>query len=40
VALVHRRLFGRIPVRKLLELVFGVYVLIMIYHLVLTYLVT
>lgn len=40
VAFVHRRLFGRIPVRRILELVFGAYVLIMIYHLVLTFLVT
>lgn len=40
VAFVHRRLFGRIPVRRILELVFGAYLLIMIYHLVLTFLVT
>ncbi len=39
VAFVHRRLFGRIPVRRILELVFGAYLLIMIYHLVLTFLV-
>lgn len=40
VAFVHRRLFGRIPVRRILEVVFGVYVLVMVYHLVLTFLVT
>lgn len=40
VAFVHRRLFGRIPVRRILEVVFGIYLLVIIYHLVLTYLVT
>ncbi|MEX0842989.1 MAG: DUF5658 family protein [Gemmatimonadota bacterium] len=40
VAFLHRRVLGRIPVRHILELVFGAYLLIMIYHLTLTFTVT
>lgn len=40
VAFLHRRILGRIPVRHILELVFGAYLLIMIYHLTLTFAVT
>jgi hypothetical protein len=40
VAFLHRRILGRIPVRRILELVFGAYLLIIVYHLLLTFAVT
>lgn len=40
VAFVHRSLLGRIPVKRILELVFIGYLLIILYHLVLTLIVT
>lgn len=40
VAFVHRSLFNRIPVKRILEVVFGAYLLIILYHLVLTFIVT